>query len=152
VSDCSRRKSNFWRTRAVVELDSDEYDYGRKKAENTFRSGKNAMLTTEENELLCRVENNAPMGRLMQRHWVPACMSEEVAEPDGAPVRIIAAETTGGGDLYWYVKSDSPIKTLKDTDGKTMAYSTNGSSTHGIVTAFVKQFRHVRPQPNNHFA
>ena len=58
----------------------------------------------------------------------------------GAPVRVLGAETTGAGDLYWYVKSDSPIKTLKDTDGKTMAYSTNGSSTHGIVTALVKQY------------
>ena len=58
----------------------------------------------------------------------------------GAPVRVISAETTGAADLYWYVKADSPIKTLKDTDGKTMAYSTNGSSTHGIVTAFVKQY------------
>ena len=57
----------------------------------------------------------------------------------GAPVRILSAETTGAGDLYWYVKSDSPIKSLKDTDGKTMAYSTNGSSTHGVVSAFVKE-------------
>jgi NitT/TauT family transport system substrate-binding protein len=58
----------------------------------------------------------------------------------GAPVRVISAETTGAGDLYWYVKADSPIKTLKDTDGKTLAYSTNGSSTHGVVTAFMKQY------------
>jgi NitT/TauT family transport system substrate-binding protein len=58
----------------------------------------------------------------------------------GAPVRVIGAETTGAGDLYWYVKTDSPIKSLKDTDGKTLAYSTNGSSTHGIVTAFIKQY------------
>jgi NitT/TauT family transport system substrate-binding protein len=58
----------------------------------------------------------------------------------GAPVRIISAETTGAADLYWYVKADSPIKSLKDTDGKTLAYSTNGSSTHGIVTAFIKQY------------
>jgi NitT/TauT family transport system substrate-binding protein len=58
----------------------------------------------------------------------------------GAPVRVISAETTGAGDLYWYVKGDSPIKTLKDTDGKTLAYSTNGSSTHGVVTAFMKQY------------
>ena len=57
-----------------------------------------------------------------------------------APVRIIGAETTGGADLYWYVKADSSIKTLKDVDGKTLAYSTNGSSTHGIVTAFIKQY------------
>ena len=58
----------------------------------------------------------------------------------GAPVRVISAETTGASDLYWYVQSSSPIKSLKDTEGKTIAYSTNGSSTHGIVTAFVKQF------------
>jgi NitT/TauT family transport system substrate-binding protein len=58
----------------------------------------------------------------------------------GAPVRVISAETTGAADLYWYVKADSPIKSLKDTDGKTLAYSTNGSSTHGIVTAFIKQY------------
>jgi NitT/TauT family transport system substrate-binding protein len=58
----------------------------------------------------------------------------------GAPVRVISAETTGAGDLYWYVKADSPIKTLKDADGKTLAYSTNGSSTHGVVTALTKQY------------
>lgn len=58
----------------------------------------------------------------------------------GAPVRVIGAESTGATDLYWYVKADSPIKSLKDTDGKTLAYSTNGSSTHGIVTAFMKQY------------
>lgn len=57
----------------------------------------------------------------------------------GAPVRILGAETTGAGDLYWYVKADSPIKSLKDTAGKTLAYSTAGSSTHGIVTAFMKE-------------
>ena len=58
----------------------------------------------------------------------------------GAPVRIISAETTGAKDLYWYVKADSPIKSLKDADGKILAYSTNGSSTHGIVTAFMRQY------------
>ncbi len=58
----------------------------------------------------------------------------------GAPVRVIGAETTGAGDLYWYVKADSPIKTLKDTDDKILAYSTNGSSTHGVVTAFTKEY------------
>jgi NitT/TauT family transport system substrate-binding protein len=58
----------------------------------------------------------------------------------GAPVRIIGAETTGAADLYWYVKSDSPIRSLEDTAGKTIAFSTKGSSTDGIVTAFMKQY------------
>ncbi len=62
------------------------------------------------------------------------------ASSKGAPLRIIGAETTGAADLFWYAAATSPIKSLKDTDGKTIAYSTNGSSTHGIVTAFMKQF------------
>jgi len=40
-----------------------------------------------DNELLCRVEGEAAMGRVMRQHWLPACMSEEVAEADGTPVR-----------------------------------------------------------------
>jgi NitT/TauT family transport system substrate-binding protein len=65
----------------------------------------------------------------------------------GAPVRIISAETTGAGDLYWYVKADSPVKTIKDFDGKTIAYSTNGSSTHGVVTAYVQQYELKTAKP-----
>src|SRR3974377_928825 len=30
----------------------------------------------------------------------------------GAPLRIIGAEMTGGADLFWYVRADSPIRTL----------------------------------------
>ena len=58
----------------------------------------------------------------------------------GAPVLILAPMFTGTQDLYWYVKSDSPIKTLKDaTDSTTIAYSTNGSSSNNIVRAFVDE-------------
>ena len=46
------------------------------------------MLTSEENDLLCRVEGDAPMGRMMRRYWLPALMSEEIAEADGAPVGV----------------------------------------------------------------
>ena len=56
----------------------------------------------------------------------------------GAPVRIIGAEATGAAD-YWYVKTSSPIKTLKDLNGKTIAYSTAGSSTESVVRAFIKE-------------
>jgi ABC-type nitrate/sulfonate/bicarbonate transport system substrate-binding protein len=58
----------------------------------------------------------------------------------GAPIRVIGSEITGAGDLFWYVKGDSPIRSLREIDGKTIAYSTNGSSTHGVVTAFIKQY------------
>jgi phthalate 4,5-dioxygenase oxygenase subunit len=45
------------------------------------------MVTREENNLLTRVEGDAPMGQIMRRHWLPACLSEEVTAPDGNPVR-----------------------------------------------------------------
>jgi NitT/TauT family transport system substrate-binding protein len=58
----------------------------------------------------------------------------------GAPVRIIGAEATGAAD-YWYAKTSSPIKTLPDTNGHTIAFSTNGSSTQSIVRAFIDEFK-----------
>jgi NitT/TauT family transport system substrate-binding protein len=58
----------------------------------------------------------------------------------GAPVRILAPAFTGTGDLYWYVKADSKIRSLKDaTPETTIAYSTNGSSSNNIVVAFVSE-------------
>lgn len=57
----------------------------------------------------------------------------------GAPVRIIGAEATGAAD-YWYAKADSGIKTLKDVNNKTIAFSTKGSSTNSVVLAFIKEF------------
>src|SRR5262249_9033857 len=65
----------------------------------------------------------------------------------GAPVRIIGNEITGARDVYWYVKSDSPIKTIKDFDGKTIAFSTIGASTHGVVTAFIRQYGLTAAKP-----
>lgn len=64
----------------------------------------------------------------------------------GAPVRIVGAQATGAAD-YWYAK-DPKIKTLKDTNGRTIAFSTNGSSTHSVVRAFVDEFKlTAKPQP-----
>ncbi|MNX85206.1 Phthalate 4,5-dioxygenase oxygenase subunit [compost metagenome] len=62
------------------------------------------MLTKEENELLCLVEGNAPMGRLMRQHWTPVCLVEEVSEPDGDPVK---ARVLG-----------EKVVVFRDTDGR----------------------------------
>ncbi len=66
------------------------------------------MLTAEENDLLCRVEGDAPMGQLMRRHWIPVCMTEEVAEPDGTPVRARLL----GEDLVVFRDSDGRLGVL----------------------------------------
>jgi NitT/TauT family transport system substrate-binding protein len=57
----------------------------------------------------------------------------------GAPLRIVSNESRGTSDAFWYVKADSPIKTLKDAAGKTMAFSRPGSSTHFMVTQLAKK-------------
>jgi NitT/TauT family transport system substrate-binding protein len=54
----------------------------------------------------------------------------------GAPIRVIGAESTGD-DSYWYVRADSPVKSMADMKGRTMAYSTNGSSTHASSLALI---------------
>ncbi len=46
------------------------------------------MLSREDNEILTRVGPGTPMGDLLRRYWIPACLSSEVAEPDGPPVRV----------------------------------------------------------------
>ena len=59
----------------------------------------------------------------------------------GAPVRAIGSATVGSNDLYWYVKTDSPIKSLKDAKPETtIAYSTTGSSTNMLVLGFLKTY------------
>jgi ABC-type nitrate/sulfonate/bicarbonate transport system substrate-binding protein len=63
----------------------------------------------------------------------------------GAPIRIVGAQATGD-DAYWYVRADSSIKTMADMAGKTMAYSTTGSSTHSNVLALVDHFK-VQAKP-----
>jgi len=57
----------------------------------------------------------------------------------GAPVRIVGAQATGAAD-YWYAKNPA-IKTLKDTNDHTIAFSSNGSSTQSVVRAFISEFK-----------
>ena len=57
----------------------------------------------------------------------------------GAPVRIISGSATGNAD-YWIVKADSPLKSIADaTADNTVAYSTNGSSSHATVLGFIRE-------------
>jgi nitrite reductase/ring-hydroxylating ferredoxin subunit len=46
------------------------------------------MLSVQDNETLCRVGPDTPMGRMMRRFWVPACLSRQLPAPDGDPLRV----------------------------------------------------------------
>src|SRR5215204_6369809 len=61
------------------------------------------MLSTSENDLLCRVGAGTPMGDLFRQYWLPALRSDELPSPDCPPVRLrilsenlIAFRTTSG--------------------------------------------------------
>jgi ABC-type nitrate/sulfonate/bicarbonate transport system substrate-binding protein len=57
----------------------------------------------------------------------------------GAPIRIVSGSATGNAD-FWIVKGDSPLKAIPDaTAANTVAYSTNGASTHSAVLGFIRE-------------
>jgi NitT/TauT family transport system substrate-binding protein len=59
----------------------------------------------------------------------------------GAPIRIVAADFTGGSDLYFYAKPDSPINSFADMTGKSIGFTRVGSSTYMVVHALADQFK-----------
>jgi len=63
------------------------------------------MLTVEENELLTRSGAETPMGQYFRRFWQPVALSEELSEPDGAPVRV----TILGEELVAFRDSEGRI-------------------------------------------
>ncbi len=68
------------------------------------------MLTSQENELLTRVEGDAPLGRLMRRYWIPAALSEDLTERDGTPVRV----RLFGEDLVAFRDSEGRLGLVED--------------------------------------
>src|SRR6266508_2004541 len=71
----------------------------------------------------------------------------------GAPVRIIGGSYTGGSQVFWYVPANSPIRRVQDLDGKTVAYSTSGSSTHAGALALQKHYKvNFKPTPTGNAA
>jgi NitT/TauT family transport system substrate-binding protein len=64
----------------------------------------------------------------------------------GAPIRILSSEMTGAPDLYWFVPADSPIHSIQDMNGKTVAFSAIGSSSHGSLLALIAQY-HLTAKP-----
>jgi len=59
----------------------------------------------------------------------------------GAPIRIIGSEIIGSPDLYWYVRAESPVRKIEDLNGRTVAYSLTGSSSHAGLLALIAQYK-----------
>jgi phthalate 4,5-dioxygenase len=85
------------------------------------------MLTEQENELLCRVQGDAPMGGLMRRHWQPICLSQEVAVADGKPARA----RMFGEDLVVFRDSAGKLGVLEEACPHRRASLAMGRNEHG---------------------
>jgi len=59
----------------------------------------------------------------------------------GAPVRVIGASYTGGSQIFFYVRADSPIKTPQDLAGKTVGFSTFSAASHVGLLALQKHYK-----------
>src|SRR5262244_635388 len=71
----------------------------------------------------------------------------------GAPIRAIGSSFTSADDQFYYVVADSPIRTMKDADGKTIAISTTGSASNIFALALAKHFGvALKPQPTGAYA
>ena len=46
------------------------------------------MLPTQENDLITLVGSGTPLNTVMRSYWLPALLSQEIAEPDSPPVRV----------------------------------------------------------------
>ena len=68
------------------------------------------MLRAEENERLTRVGAGTPAGELFRRYWLPALLSEELPENDGAPVRVRLL----GEDLVAFRDSEGHVGLVDD--------------------------------------
>lgn len=66
------------------------------------------MLSQDDNELLTRVGPAEPMGQVMRQFWIPFLLVEELAERDGAPLRVRLL----GEDLIAFRDSDGKIGLL----------------------------------------
>src|SRR6185503_12783564 len=48
----------------------------------------------------------------------------------GAPLRGVGASFTSADEQFYYVTADSPVKAMRDAEGKSIGISTNGSASN----------------------
>lgn len=68
------------------------------------------MLSRQDNETLVRTGAGTPMGELIRRYWIPALLSSEIPDPDGAPARVRLL----GEDLVAFRDTDGKIGLLEE--------------------------------------
>src|SRR5262249_21664799 len=71
----------------------------------------------------------------------------------GAPVRAIGSSFTSADDQFYYVPANSPVRDMKDADGRTIETSPTGSASHICALALARHFGvNLKPQPTGNYA
>ena len=74
--------------------------------------------------------------------YSPGTNSVLAAYMQGAKLKIVSSEFVGQNDTYFYVPTDSPLKTIDDIKGKSVAYPRPGGASEGILLG-LKAERHI---------
>ena len=64
----------------------------------------------------------------------------QVVVSKGAPIRIIGASSTGSREVFWWVVARSPLHSMRDVNGQSIAYSTTGASSQLAVLRFISEY------------
>ena len=78
----------------------------------------------------------------MDLGYSPGTNSVLAAYMHGAKIKIITSEFIGGNDTYFYVRADSPLKSIDDIKGKSVAYPRPGGASEGVLLG-LKAERHI---------
>ena len=70
-----------------------------------------SMLSAERNAYMAQVGPGTPMGEFFRRFWLPVSLPEQLAEPDGDPVRA-AHSGRGPGRLPRHQRRDRPGRSV----------------------------------------
>lgn len=81
----------------------------------------------------------------MQFGMTMGVLAAIAAYAKGGPVRIVTSEMRGVPDLFWYVRSDSKLKTVKDINGAQIGYSRPGSSTN-LTLLMLSSYMNLKPK------
>src|SRR5258708_14668718 len=58
----------------------------------------------------------------------------------GAPLRIVGASSTGSRETFWGFAAKSPLQSMREVDGQSIAYSTTDASSHITVLRFIGEY------------
>lgn len=111
------------------------------------------MLTHEENEMLCRVGRDTPMGTMLRRYWIPAMLSNELIA-GAAPQRVRLL----GEDLVAFRSPDGRPGLVEEHcahRGASLALARNEICGlrclyHGWVTSADGSIAEMPPEPDEH--